>query len=337
MTIDLATFLVAVYTCLDTLYQQHIAPHKPCRRGPRPSLSDPEILTLMLVAQWRGSSERDLLRWADRELRWAFPRLLSQSAFNRRGRELGPVFARLMVELADLVRQLPDAPPRLYEVVDTLAVPLAQQVRGERHRLFADEAALGRGGAGKAWFYGCSLLLAVGSDGPITGCVLGSASTEGRWLLDSLLTWRVAPDALPATPDDLPPSHARGGVRVGPTGPRWFPGSAGAPATGRYLADQGFTGAHWHQRWRECLGATVLTTTRDMARGDRRWHGRARQVVETVNGQLTEVLHLRYPRAKTAWGVVTRVLAKCAAFNLGVWLNRLLGRPTFALATLFPG
>lgn len=337
MTIDLATFLVAVYTCIDTVYHDTIAPHKPVRRGRRPVLSDSEVLTLMLIAQWRGSSERDLLRWADRELRWAFPRLLSQSAFNRRVRDLGPVFARLMVELAAAVRPLPDAPPRLYEVVDTMPIPVAQPVRGERHRLFADEAAIGRGGTGKAWFYGCSLLVAVGADGPITGCVLGSARTEGRWLLDSLLTWRVAPDAVPATPDDLPPSHERGGRRVGPTGPRWFPGSAGAHTTVPYLADQGFTGAQWHARWQHDLGATVVTTTRDMDRRTRRWHARARQAVETVNGQLTEVLHVKYPRAKTPWGLVTRVMAKCAAFNVGVWLNRLFGRPTFALATLFPG
>lgn len=337
MTIDLATFLVAVYTCIDELYHDHIACHKPRRRGPKPVLSDSEVLTLMLIAQWRGSSERDLLRWVDRHVRWAFPRLLSQSAFNRRVRDLGPVFARLMVLLADEIRRLPDVPPRVYEVVDTLPVPVAQRVRGEHHRLFADEAAIGRGGTDRPWFYGCSLLLAVGSDGPITGCVLGSASTEGRWLLDSLLTWRVSPAALPVTVEDLPPSHERGGTRVGPTGPRWFPGSVGPHATVPYLADQGFTGGHWQQRWRQHLGARVLTTTREMDRRQRRAHASARQIVETVNGQLTEVLHVKYPRAKTAWGLVTRMMAKCAAFNLGVWLNHLIGRPPFALATLFPG
>lgn len=337
MSVDLATFLVTVYTCVDALYQRHIAPHKPVRRGRKPVMSDSEILTLMLLAHWRGSSERDLLRWADRQVRWAFPRLLSQSAFNRRGRDLGPVFARLMVLLADEIPRVPDAPPRLYQVVDTMPVPVAQRVRGQRHRLFAEDAAIGRGGTGKPYFYGCSLLLAVGSDGPITGCVLGPANTDGRWLLDSLLTWRVSEAAVPAPPDDLPRSHERGGRRVGPTGPRWFPGSVGIHTTVPYLADQGFTGVHWQRRWRQELGATVVTTTRHMSRRALRWHARARQIVETVNGQLTDVLHVKYPRAKTAWGLVTRVLAKCAAFNLGLWLNRLLGRPAFALATLFPG
>lgn len=60
-----------------------------------------------------------------------------------------------------------------------------------------------------------------------------------------------------------------------------------------------------------------------------------RQVVETVNAQLTEVLGLSFPGARSAWGLLTRVAAKVAALNLGIWLHRLFGRPDLVLATLF--
>jgi hypothetical protein len=55
-----------------------------------------------------------------------------------------------------------------------------------------------------------------------------------------------------------------------------------------------------------------------------------RQVVETVNTWLVERFGLKRPRARSYWGVLTRVAAKVAAFNLGVYLNHLFARPTFA-------
>lgn len=305
MAVALDTFLVAVYTQIDTLYQTHIAPHTPVRRGRRPVMADSEVLTLLLVGQWLGRSERALLRWAHAHLAVAFPVLLSQSAFNRRARALGPVLTQLMLALADTL----NAAATPYQVVDTVPVPLARQCRGERHRLFAE--------------------------GAITGFVLGPANTQERWLLDAWLTWRVSPAGLPWTKDDPPRSHARGGGYVGPTGPRWGPDSAGAWAPGPYLADDGFTGAHWQAHWQTDTAATVLPTASSPPLLRRR-HCGWRQVIETVNGALEQVFQLAYPQAKTAWGVVTRIAAKCAALNLGIWLNRSLGRPDLALATVFP-
>jgi hypothetical protein len=59
-----------------------------------------------------------------------------------------------------------------------------------------------------------------------------------------------------------------------------------------------------------------------------------RQVVETTFANLTESFGLKYPGAHTSWGLLTRVAAKVAAYNLGILMNRLLGRPDFAFATL---
>ena len=57
---DLDTFLTTVYVMIDELYQTQYAPHKPTRPGPAPTVSDSEVLTLGLVAQWqRSRSERE--------------------------------------------------------------------------------------------------------------------------------------------------------------------------------------------------------------------------------------------------------------------------------------
>ena len=60
----------------------------------------------------------------------------------------------------------------------------------------------------------------------------------------------------------------------------------------------------------------------------------ARQVVETVNSQLVNQLALQRNRAKSVWGLATRVHAKLAAHTLGLYLNYTLGRPLRALMDL---
>ena len=52
--------------------------------------------------------------------------------------------------------------------------------------------------------------------------------------------------------------------------------------------------------------------------------------LETVGQWLTARFGLKRPRARSYWGLLTRIAAKVAAFNLGVYINHLYGRPTFA-------
>jgi hypothetical protein len=86
---DVDTFLTAVYTGVDDLYRAYFAARKPRRRGHQAELSDSEVLTLLLIAQWFGRSEAALLRYARQHWTAYFPRLLSQSACNRRTCDLG--------------------------------------------------------------------------------------------------------------------------------------------------------------------------------------------------------------------------------------------------------
>lgn len=337
MPADRDTFMVAVYTLVDSLYQTHLAPHKPVRRGRRPTMSDSEVLTLMLLGQWLGNSQRALLRHAAAQWSTYFPYLLSQSAFNRRSRDLGGACAALMCQIAEMLGSTTSP----YQILDTTPVPLARLCRGKHRRVFAADAAIGRGGSDKHYYYGCALLLAVAAEGPVTGFVLGPASTEGRWLCDALLGWRTDPTRPVRTAADLPAAdRKRPGGYVGPTGPRWWPGSAGAYTAAPYVADAGFTGQAWLPQWRRASQATVLPPLRPdvcVPPRLRRSHQRWRQRIETVNAILADALHLAYPQAKTPWGVVTRIAAKGAAFNAGIWINRLLGRPDLALATVFSG
>ncbi len=54
-------------------------------------------------------------------------------------------------------------------------------------------------------------------------------------------------------------------------------------------------------------------------------------MIETVNGQLEGTFGLHFPRARTYWGLLTRLAAKVAAFTLSAAFNHHCGQTTFAV------
>jgi hypothetical protein len=342
MDLDLDTFLVTVYCLIDDLYRTRFAGHKPRRPGRRPELTDSEVLTLMVLAQWHPRrSERAFVRYASRHWRGYFPRLLSPSAFNRRARDLSGVLCVLGPAVAQQVEQ--QLGPVAYEVLDGVPVPLLRRCRGERHRLFADEAGIGCGGSDREWYYGVQLLGSVNGHGLLTGWLSGPANTEERWVAEAFFRWRRAPAAPVPTVAELEPvlgrNHHPGGW-TGPTGPLAPYLAVGRPADGPYLTDLGFTGQRWGSHWQQHYGARVLTKAayRALPAADRyraaHWLSSLRQIAETAFGWLTATFGLKFPRARTYWGLLTRLAAKVTAFNVAVAINHQFGRPTFAFFNL---
>jgi hypothetical protein len=110
--------------------------------------------------------------------------------------------------------------------------------------------------------------------------------------------------------------------------------SGGVASSKPIMADSGIRGADWLTHWAAAYDAQVCPTPQQASRAERRWWSSARQVVETTLAHLTDNVGLKYPGAHTGWGLLTRVAAKVAAYNLGIVINRLFGRPDFAFGTL---
>src|SRR5215210_2835050 len=92
---DLDSFLVSLYVLVDDWWKLEHASQPP--KSGRPALlTDSEVLTLAILAQWpRFRSERDFWRFASSHLRSYFPSLCFLSHFARRVISLAPVLGAM--------------------------------------------------------------------------------------------------------------------------------------------------------------------------------------------------------------------------------------------------
>ena len=151
--LDLDSFLVSLYVLVDDWWKlEHSS--KPPRAGLPALLTDPEVITLAILAQWpRFRSERDFWRFARAHLRpYYFPKLCSQSQLNRRVRSVEP-------ELRDFQRAVARTlcgASEVYHVLDTTLIPAIVRVRASRKGLFCGQATFGRSASKTEWVYGFS-------------------------------------------------------------------------------------------------------------------------------------------------------------------------------------
>jgi hypothetical protein len=327
MELDLDTFLTALYVNVDDLYQRYVQPRMPATGGPESKLSDSEVLCLGLAAQWRAGvpwkSERGFVRYCLKHLLTYFPGMTSQSAFNRRLRRLWGAYILIQQAVADQLWSEDDC-----EIMDCAPVPIARGARSFHPGWLADIARIGKGGNDR-YFFGLHLLLVVSAQGLITGWTLAAGNIQDRWLAELLLSSRAGRPQLSG------PEQADGSRRLPP--PTDWMGPCQSCGTARHcpiLTDLGYNGADWYQHWAAHYGAQVLTPPECERHSARAWFSSLRQAVETAFSGLCDCFGLHFPQAHTTWGLLTRIAARLAAYNCGLWLNRSLGRPDLALATL---
>ncbi len=288
--------LVSLFMLVDDWWE---SVHPPSARKPGrpPSLSDPEVLTLAILAQWpRWWSERDFFRFADAHLRGYFPNLLSHSQLNRRIRALEP---ELKAFQWDLAATLADG-SEVYHVLDTTLIPAIVRVRACRKGLFAGQAAFGRCVSKTEWVYGFKVALSVSPKGVIMGFGLAEANSDERPIGEFL----VSSDGYDAYLADK-----------GFSSVDWE--------------------KHWLQKYGALVAATPQESTRRAwPEQARRWAAGKRQLIEGVIDQLKDIFALERHRAKTLEGLLTRLAAKVAAYTVGQVLNKRLERPIRHLASL---
>src|SRR5262245_25543143 len=304
--LDLDTFLTRLYVLVDDSIKSQSP--RPLRPGPKPSLTDSEVVTLALMAQWKQFvSERAFVRYALKHLRQAFPSLPNRSQLNRLIRD---AHDRIVVVGQGLVTLLGSA-EQPYEVLDGMGVAVRNNKRPGPGWL---DGIANTGWSNRlGWYDGFHVLSAVDRIGVLTGYAVAPASTKDQPYAEDFLAAR-----------------ALGSERLPMVGQK---------ASGPYLADTGFEGRERHRHWYEAYGAEVLCPPRNdrkhaWPRQWRKWQATLRQIVEAVHGRWTESFRLDEERLHTLEGFLARFAALAALHNACIWINRSLGREPLAFADL---
>jgi hypothetical protein len=174
------------------------------------------------------------------------------------------------------------------------------------------------------------MLLVLSCQGVATGWAFAAGNVQERWVAELLLSTRAGH---PRLQGPLHPETHRPKV---PPPAEWMSlvPRSGVASPKPMMTDSGFRGADWLAHWAEAYGAQACPTPQQASRAEQRWWSFTCQVVATTLSHVTDNFGLKYPGAHTSWGLLARVAAKVAAYNLGMVINRLVGRPDFACGTL---
>lgn len=289
---DFDDFCLWIYVIVDDIWQE-IAPLFK-RPGPAPtSCSDSELLTMALVGECRGwDMETEMLTYW-REHEELFPRLPSQSRFNRRRRNLMQAFNLIRQAVLSVLDLALDKQC----VIDSLPVPVVKfhLVPSSTGDWATHGANFGKVSSKKQTIFGYKLHLLVTLKGLILDFVLAPANASDLSVGQELLA-----------------SHSHLEV----FGDKAFISAEVA----QHLAQT-------QNIWLRTLPRA--NQKQQVSPEFRRLHNQVRQIVETVNGQLAEQFQIETTHAHSFWGLCTRLLTKLTAHTLSIYLNRLLGNTDF--------
>jgi hypothetical protein len=179
--VDLDTFIVIVFCLID----DWLDGGRIRQRGPKPKLSDSEVLTLEVVGEFLGiDTDQGLYTYFRRNYREWFPALntVHRTTFCRQAANLWGVKERLWKHLLDRIRSDSEV-----SLVDSFPVEVCRFARAYRCRLLAEESAFGYDEMAKQTFYGLRVHLRVSWPGVICAVRLAPANVHELHVAEILL------------------------------------------------------------------------------------------------------------------------------------------------------
>lgn len=257
------------------------------RPGPSPDCSDSELITMILIAECKGwDIETELLSEFSQH-RHLFPILPCQSRFNRRRRNLGTIINQIrQILLSDI-----EGAEQKLCIIDSLPIPVMQfhLVPSSSNDWSCYGADYGWVESTKQTIFGYKLHLLVTASGVIIDFELAPASETDLSVGNELLTGH----------------HNK-----------------------QVIGDKAYISTQVKEELAQDNGIELITTPRrnqkqQISRQTQRWINQIRQIVETVNGQLSQQFHIKNNHAHSFWGLCTRLYSKLTAHTLSIYLNQL--------------
>ncbi len=295
MNMPVDACLTALYVTVDDGYQQHAPALLGGKAGRKPTFSDSEVITLSLAQHGLGfASEREWLRFIGNNYLPLFPRLISQSQFNRRARNLCWLINRMRL---CMVQQM-GALMAQWRLIDGTPIQVRHWRRYGKGHLLLPQAALGYCASKKESFYGYRRVALCTLEGVITDWGLLPANADEReGALDLLLDY----DGLRILGDKAFLDRVRQGVLLEERGVLLL--------TPKRTNQKEQNGPAWDALM-----------------------NRLRRMIETSYAQAKGSFVLERPGARSLWGTLSRVIAKLTGMTLAATVNRQHGRSPLALA-----
>lgn len=310
-TVSTEDLFLILYCLVDELYHE-VAPDSIRQRqgAERMKMTDPEIITLSIMQEGRSNdSELSFHRRVQLDYPHLFPDLVSRSRYHRRRKDLMGLQREMLRCLMDQLRFV-----AAYLALDSAPITTAKSPRWKSAQMSIWAAQAGFCASKRQFFLGFRLHLLVSERGAICDFVLSPADVAERRVAEHLLAaeaaWQARQAALCA---------------------------AGPPV----LADNGYSGDWLAGLFGKQGGALWFALRRSQPPRSaeeaalRRWQRGLRARIESVFSALEDQFQMETTRARSLWGVMTRVVAKLLAYMVGFVANEALGRPATALKSLY--
>ena len=289
---DMKDLVTAIFVLTDDLYNENIADKIKNRlHKDKAIMSDSEIITIAMMGEIMSiDSENAWVRYVQKNMRDLFPRMCERSRFNRLRRNLSSVTEYIREKLNSKLDFTEDE----YRIVDSFPVEVCEFGRAKFCRCFKGESAdYGYCPSKKETYFGYKCHALCTTNGYITDFFLTPASVDDR-----VAVW------------DLIEEY------------------------GRYLkliGDKGYTGVDFAQNLWDQKGVLMIALKKNNAKNPdpkpiRQTVFKVRRRIETSFSQLADQFNAENVRAKSLWGLFTRLQSKILAFNLCFAINWLSGR-----------
>ncbi len=287
---DLTTFIIGVYCIVDDFLKGK----RLRQRGPQPTMSDSEVLTLEIVGEFLGiDTDSGIFRYFRRHFGDWFPALnqIHRTTFVRQATNLWSVKQRLWWMLIGMVDHAP-----LIAITDSLPIPVCRFARAYRCRLLAGDTAFVKDEVARQTFLGLRAHVRINLPGVITDFRLAPANVHDLQAAEDIFD----------------------GVKGWVLGDRnyWSP----------RLKEQGLQqGLIW---------LTPYKSAKREKKPWPKWLSHKRYLIDTVFSQLTERFNAKKVWARDAWHFFSRWLRKILSHTVAVFFCQQLGLPPLRFAEL---
>lgn len=170
-------FIIAVYCLVDETLKKLAGEQKLRQRGFKPSLSDSEMITMEVIAEFLGiDTDKGAWEYFSNHWRDWFPTLGSRANFAKHAANLWNVTQQIQKELAKQLGAFSDA----LHVSDGFPMPICHFKRAYFSCIFAGEADYGYCASKGETYYGFKGNVLINSEGVITEITATSANIDER-------------------------------------------------------------------------------------------------------------------------------------------------------------